>query len=256
MISSTFITLKYSSPGVNKNFFSLAVIMICSIYRTADWLGLKGHRRVHRLGSPPQVRLTRTMEKARNHRSFIWTIDDADRIVYVNDAWLAFAGENTAPQLTASLVLNQPIWGFIQGHETSYLYQQIFSRVRAGVYPVKFPFRCDSPDCRRFMEMKLSLLPGGAIQLISHILREEWREPLDLLDAFRDRSGEFLKVCSWCKRINIPGQGWGEIEAAIGALDLFDHLSMPRLTHTICDACHEAVKLELGLESGKKQNSD
>ena len=161
-------------------------------------------------------RLARTMEKPLDHRSFIWIIDDADKIVHVNDDWLAFARENTAPQLTASLVLDQPIWRFIQGQETSYLYQQIFGRVRAGISPVKFPFRCDSPDCRRFMEMKLSLLPGDAIQFIAHILREEWRDPVDLLDASRDRSGEFLKICSWCKKINIPGQGWGEIEAAIG----------------------------------------
>ena len=117
------------------------------------------------------------MEKPLDHRSFIWIIDDADKIVHVNDAWLAFARENTAPQLTASLVLDQPIWRFIQGQETIYLYKQIFGRVRAGKSPVKFPFRCDSPDCRRFMEMQLSLLPGDAIQFISHILREEWRRP-------------------------------------------------------------------------------
>ena len=158
--------------------------------------------------------------------------------------WLS-PRENTAPQLTASLVLDQPIWRFIQGQETSYLYKQIFSRVRAGKSPVKFPFRCDSPDCRRFMEMKLSLLPGDAIQFMAHILREEWRDPVDLLDASRDRSGEFVKICSWCKKINIPGQGWGEIEAAIVALDLFGHHSMPRMTHTICDSCRGALRLEL-----------
>ena len=196
------------------------------------------------------------MEKLPDRRHFIWTIDAADKIVHVNDAWLAFAGENTAPQLTATAVLNHPLWLFIQGQETRYLYQQIFSRVRAGVSPVTFPFRCDSPDCRRFMEMQLLLLPGGAIEFISHILREEWRDPVDLLGNSRDRSGEFLKVCSWCKKINIPGQGWGEIEAAIAPLDLFGHHTTPRVTHTICDACHDAVKLELERESGKKPNSD
>jgi hypothetical protein len=196
------------------------------------------------------------MAKPIDQRRFIWAIDDADKIVRVNDAWLAFAGENTAPQLTASLVLNQPLWHFIQGQETRYLYQQIFSRVRAGVSPVKFPFRCDSPDCRRFMELKLSLLSGNAIEFNSHLLREEWREPLDLLNNSRDRSGEFLKVCSWCKRIDIPGQGWGEVEAAIAPLDLFGHHTTPRMTHTICDTCHDAVKLELETESGKKLNSE
>jgi hypothetical protein len=196
------------------------------------------------------------MEKSLDQRRFIWIIDGADKIVHVNDAWLVFAGENTAPQLTATMVLNHPLWLFIQGQETSYLYRQIFSRVRAGVSPVKFPFRCDSPDCRRFMEMQLALLPDNAIQFMAHILREEWRDPIDLLDNSRDRSGEFVKVCSWCKKINIPGQGWGEIETAIEALDLFGHRPMPRMTHTICDSCRSALRLESDQESGEKLNSD
>jgi hypothetical protein len=196
------------------------------------------------------------MEKPLEKRRFIWSIDGADKIVHVNDAWLAFAVENTAPQLTAVLVLNQSIWRFIQGQETSYLYQQIFRRVRAGKAPVTFPFRCDSPDCRRFMEMELALLPGDAIQFTAHMFREEWRDPIDLLDASRNRTGEFVTVCSWCKKINIPGRGWGEIEVAIMALDLFGHHSMPRMTHTICDSCRAALRLELPQESGEKPNPD
>jgi hypothetical protein len=196
------------------------------------------------------------MGKPLNQRSFIWIIDGADKIVHVNDHWLAFAGENNASQLTAAVVLDQTIWRFIQGQETSYLYQQIFRRVRAGKSPVKFPFRCDSPDCRRFMEMQLDLLPGDAIQFVAHTLREEWRDPVNLLDASRNRSGEFVTICSWCKKINIPGQGWGEIEAAIAALDLFGHHPMPRMTHTICDACRGALRLELPKESGEKPSSD
>jgi len=196
------------------------------------------------------------MAKPHDKRRFIWTIDDADKIVHVNDDWLAFARENTAPQLTASVVLDQPIWRFIQGQETSYLYQQIFSRVRAGKSPVTFPFRCDSPDCRRFMEMQLSLLPDNAIQFMAYILREEWRDPIDLLDVSLDKNREFLKICSWCKKINIPGRGWGEVESAIAALDLFGHHPMPRMTHTICDSCRAALGLKLHQRSDEKLNSD
>jgi hypothetical protein len=101
------------------------------------------------------------------------------------------------------------------------------------------------------MEMELTLLPGDAIQFMAHILREEWGDPIDL----RDRSGEFLKVCSWCKKINIPGQGWGEIEAAITVLDLFGHHTTPQMTHTICDSCRVALRLELPQDSGEKPNS-
>ena len=144
----------------------------------SDWPGSRGHRPGHRFGSPRQARIARTMEKPLDHRSFIWIIDDADKIVHVNDDWLAFAGENTAPQLTASVVLDQPHLAFYSGaRKPVYLYKQIFARLRAGKSPVKFPFRCDSPDCRRFMEMKLSLLPGDAIQFMAQILRQEWRRP-------------------------------------------------------------------------------
>jgi hypothetical protein len=190
------------------------------------------------------------MAKPANHGSFMWIIDGADKIVRVNDDWLAFAGENGAPQLTADSVLDQFIWRFIGGREIIYLYKQIFSRLRAGQPPVTFPFRCDSPEWRRFMEMKLSLLPGGAIQFMAHIVRQERRAPADPREAPRDRTGEFLKICSWCKKINIPGQGWGEIEAAIEALDLFGGHSMPRMTHTICEACSSAIRPELHQEPG------
>jgi len=106
------------------------------------------------------------------------------------------------------------------------------------------------------MEMELVLLPTYGIQFTAHILREEWRDPIELLDASRDRTREFVKVCSWCKKIYIPGRGWGEIEAAIGPLDLFAHQSIPRITHTICDPCRAALRLELSEESAKKPDSD
>lgn len=194
------------------------------------------------------------MENPRDNRSFIWIINDADKIVHVNDDWLAFARENGAPQLSAALVLDQPLWRFILGQETVYLYKQIFDKLRTGRSPVTFSFRCDSPDCRRFMEMKLSLLSGTAIQFIAKLIRLEYRQPLDFLDPSRDRSEEFLKVCSWCKKIYIPDRGWGELEEAIEALDLFGHHSMPRMTHTICDSCYNFIKQELNQESGPGMN--
>jgi hypothetical protein len=187
------------------------------------------------------------MEEPEDKRSFIWIIDDLDRIVHVNEAWLAFARENGAPELSRARVLAQYLWRFIQGRETAYLYKQILGRVRAGNSPLKFPFRCDSPDCRRFMEMKLSLLDGGAVQFMAQP-RREYRPPLDLLTASGDRSELFVKFCSWCKKIYIPERGWEAVEDAIGLLDLFGNHPMPRLTHTICDDCSDFVRQELSQE--------
>ena len=64
---------------------------------------------------------------------------------------------------------DQPLWRFIADPETTYLYKQIFAKIRSGKSPVRIPFRCDSPECRRFMEMKLSLLAGDSIEFLSKI---------------------------------------------------------------------------------------
>jgi hypothetical protein len=176
---------------------------------------------------------------------FLWVIDDADRIVRVNDHWLEFARENEAPELTANAVLDQPLWHFIDGRETTYLYKQIFAQVRAGKSQIKIPFRCDSPKCRRFMEMKLSLLPGDSIEFLSRILRLEPRDPITLLEAAPERSAELLTICSWCKKILLPQGNWVEIEEAVKALDLFAHHRLPRLTHGICVSCLEYMEGEL-----------
>jgi hypothetical protein len=191
------------------------------------------------------------MEKSPHQRRFVWTIDAADKIVCVNDDWLAFARENGAPRLAAAAVLGQSLWRFIQSQETVYLYQQLLAKLRTGRRPLVFPIRCDAPDCRRFLEMKLSLLAGRAVQFQTSILRQEYRQPLDFLGASRDRSREFLKVCSWCNKIYIPDHGWGEPEEAIGALDLFGPGSMPRMTHTICGSCFDFIRQKLIREEGR-----
>jgi hypothetical protein len=180
-----------------------------------------------------------------DQRSFLWVIDNADKLIRVNDAWLSFARENAAPGLTAQAVLDQPLWRFIADPETTYLYKQIFAKIRSGKSPVRIPFRCDSPECRRFMEMKLSLLAGDSIEFLSKILKLEFRDPVALLDPVAERSEESLKICSWCKKIFLPQAGWVEIEEAIRVLDLFAGPQFPQLTHGICHACLAPVEKEL-----------
>jgi hypothetical protein len=184
------------------------------------------------------------MTEPRDQRSFIWVIDHADKIVFVNDDWLAFARENDAPHISASSVLDQPLWRFIQGQETIQIYKQIFGKLRAGKSPLKFPFRCDSPECRRFMEVELDLLLENGVQLTSKILRKEPRPPMDLLSPSGQESEEFLRICSWCKKVYLPEGEWVEVEDAVRALDLFGPPSMPRITHTICNACKDFVSME------------
>jgi hypothetical protein len=186
-------------------------------------------------------RLELTLANQQDNRTFSWIIDRQDIIVQVNDAWLAFAQENSAPQLTREAVVNQSLWSFITGLETTHLYKLIFGKVRTKKIPLAYPFRCGSPDCRRFLEMEVSPLPGEGISFRSEVKKLEFREPVKLLEpGVKGRSDRYLRICSWCKKIYAKDQ-WLEIEEALIALDLFGEVEPPLFTHGICEFCHDLV---------------
>jgi hypothetical protein len=91
-------------------------------------------------------------EEKLDNRTFVHRIDSNDMIVVVNDEWLSFGSENVY-NLSQDVVVNKSLWDFIIDKETQHLYKIMLEKVRAVNARIKFPFRCDSPDCRRFMEL-------------------------------------------------------------------------------------------------------
>ncbi len=175
-----------------------------------------------------------------NHEDAVvhYTIDSEDIIRSVSPLWDKFALKNAGENVLAAEVIGRSIWDFVINVETRHLYQTIAAQIRSGRLIAKFPFRCDSPDRRRYMQMEMRLANAGGIEFVSEILREELREPVALLDQHVPRSDKFLVMCSWCKKIEIAG-GWIEVEEAIVALQLFGEEASPRISHTMCDACLE-----------------
>jgi hypothetical protein len=170
---------------------------------------------------------------------FSYIIAADDTIVFVDQAWISFAHENDTPHLTAEFVLHRPIWEFITDRETRHLYQIMISKVRETGDPITLPFRCDAPECRRFMEMEISLVSDGAVRFDTHVQRQELREPVTLLDPKSSRSDKFLTLCSWCKKALLPSKEWVEAEEAVARLSLFSGSLLPQLTHGMCPACSE-----------------
>ena len=41
------------------------------------------------------------------------------------------------------------------------------------------------------------------IEFRSRVIREEYREPVLLLDSGRESSDDYLLICGWCKKVNI-----------------------------------------------------
>lgn len=168
-------------------------------------------------------------------------IDGDDGIRYVDDALVAFALANGASKLTREGVLGHSLFDFIGGSEASHITALLLARVRTGV-ALDVPVRCDSPTTRRFIALSMKPLNPTGIEFRSHIVRAETRDPVDLLDDSIERSDVFVRICSWCKRVFVDGQGWVEIEIAVVSLGLFESAPLPQLTHGICEDCLAVVQ--------------
>lgn len=172
-----------------------------------------------------------------NESSMRYTIDAEDKICFVDEAWCQFAEANDGAVLTRLAVLGHSLWDYITDETTCKLYQQIVSRVRQGKL-ARFTLRCDSPACRRFLEMAISAALDGSVEFETHTMRVEDREPVELLSRNMKRSTQLLRACAWCNRIDV-GYGsndWVEVEDATERLRLIELGQMPQLTHGICAA--------------------
>jgi hypothetical protein len=182
-----------------------------------------------------------------NKRHFEYAINADDVVTFVNDAWLDFARENDGGDLVEN-VIGSWLWQHLAGVEVKNLFRALLDRVRDEQKPVQIPFRCDAPELRRYMTLRLRPLPDLGVHFTSKILEETDRTRISLLEAGRpydpDRS---LPMCAWCKRLEAGPAGWEELEEALRKSEIFHIQPLPRITHTVCPDCRSQVSRELGM---------
>jgi hypothetical protein len=173
-------------------------------------------------------------------RALSYAIDEQDRLVRVDDGYYSFAEENGWTEAGSSL--GRSLWDFVSGSELKKLQRLLVRRIRDEVGDVELPFRCDGPDVRREMDIRIVARPGGRVVLFSARLRaEEERDlPQRLLDPATPRSDEMLAMCGWCDRFEVEGE-WVEVEEAARRLELFNQPRLPTLSHGICPVCNELL---------------
>ena len=171
-------------------------------------------------------------------RRFIYRLDSEDRIVFVNDDWIDFAIENGLAGLTRENVVGKSLWELIGDRSIQQLYKTFFARLRIVEKTRRIPYRCDSPDCRRFMEMEIFSNGTGELELVNRIVKLEPRDTVDLLDQTAKRNQAFLGICSVCKKIRLRENQWYEIEDALAILGLARNGEpYPQLSHSLCNRC-------------------
>ena len=175
-------------------------------------------------------------------RVFAYSIDRNDAIHSVSDNWLEFARANRASELTRESLIGHSLWKFICGRDTRVLYENLFARIRQDAATFELPFRCDSPDRFRFMQLTLMPGAGAAIHLRGVLIREQERPFYSILDRAFPRTESRLPMCSLCKRIYAYGSRWLELEDAVVQLELFGPTHLPELDYTVCHECRAPVE--------------
>jgi len=169
-----------------------------------------------------------------------YAIDEQDHLVKADRGYYSFAEENGWAEAATSL--GRSLWDYVAGEEMKRLQRMLLRRVRDEVGHVELPFRCDGPDVRREMEIRILARPGGRVVLFSARLRsEEAREkPQPLLDPEAPRGEGRLTMCGWCDRFEVEGE-WVEVEEAARRLGLFERPDLPTISHGICPDCSEML---------------
>jgi hypothetical protein len=169
-----------------------------------------------------------------------YAIDEHDHLVKVDQGYYRFAEENGWTEAGTSL--GRSLWDYVAGEDLKKVQRLLLRRIRDEVGDVELPFRCDGPDVRREMEVRILARPGGRAVLFSARLRsEEERDvPQPLLDPAAPRGTDTLTMCGWCDRFEVDGE-WVEVEEAARRLALFERPELPALTHGICPDCNELL---------------
>jgi len=173
--------------------------------------------------------------------SLAYSIDADDRVLSVSPTWDAFAAENGGPHLHSAGIVGEPLFRLAPG--SAPFYGPLLVRVRARDRPVEFPFRCDTPDARRLLRMRMEPGLSGVVHFATTVIQVQRRAPVSLETSAPGVRSVVLIMCSWCKRVSLSSQ-WVEIELAVAELALAAH-ALPTVSHGICPACVAGLELLL-----------
>ena len=166
-----------------------------------------------------------------------YRVDRRNVIISVGANWNTFAKENNAASLLGDGVVGIPLHSFVAGDATRMFIEALLRSARALGRPLVRPYRCDSPDCRRYMEMVLLPSPSGEVTLQHRVLREErFTRPIGFRLSESGGAGVLIR-CSMCNRLK-GAHDWVDAET-IAASD--GRGSLP-VIYGVCPACMESIR--------------
>lgn len=170
------------------------------------------------------------------NQSYDYVIDHEYRIVEISSEFVRFAQDNKAAKLTEQSLIGSCLFDHFDQAEVIELYKSLIDKVIETQQEVVVPFRCDAPEKRRFMRLRIQPESHGRIRFFGVEDRIEPRESVSLLDLESTRNDEFVVVCSWCKKVR-DDDDWVEIEDGFTDEQLYNSKGIPKISHGICTDC-------------------
>lgn len=169
-------------------------------------------------------------------QDIIFEIDAENRLSAVSPSWDRFAADNGAAELAIAKIRDRLIFDFIADAETREIQRLILDQARRSAHALRYTIRCDSPTHLRRLQLVVSSPDRRSVRTESRLLRLEQQRSGSLLARGVERSGEMLRICSWCCRSRV-GSEWLDPAEIAERLGLFESNSAPQLTHGMCERC-------------------
>lgn len=177
-----------------------------------------------------------------SHRHELTLQLDADnRIMWLSSNWEEVAEQGKAgQQLAEPKVLNQPLSRFVSDDETWLYYEACLNLCRKKQQVLIRPYRCDSPTHKRFMELQLTPLDKGWVEMKHFLIRSEAFEyAVYIQDVTHQQSIQPYQFtrCSLCNRLKAQHQDDWQSPESFGTL----FLEPVNVIHSVCPDCQKTA---------------
>ena len=172
-----------------------------------------------------------------DNSAIVYLLDDKNRIVSVSGPWDEFADENDGVNVHAADVTGRSIWSFILGDVTRMWLNTAFQFARVQAESIERDYRCDSPDLKRYMRMRIVPNGTGILRIEHETLATEEREaPVHIRSGSANSIYKIRSRCSFCGCIK-DGEEWEE--------PLPEHAEEESgriiVMYTVCDECQRLM---------------
>lgn len=164
-----------------------------------------------------------------------YLLDAQDRLVDVCPEWdaVALAGAAQPGSLRID-VIGQPLRQFIAGDVTRMYMEAVLQSCRLTGQARSLPYRCDTPDLQREMEMRLEPLAQDALRVEHRLLRSSPRPSRFTAQPLPFGATPRLWRCSICLRLGkqTPDGRWSDVAQP--------DAPEAKVVYTLCPHCRQA----------------